>query len=130
LAPDITAGVIAGKITCLTYRHPVRPKLFEDSTIFVGIALMAPRTPKNTAQAIDVKSRTITESSIPKGPSRNKKLMTIGKYPRIGIDCRRSMRGVSTRDATLFVAASIPKETPQTTEIIKVITIREIVLRV
>jgi hypothetical protein len=56
--------------------------------------------------------------------------MTIGKYPSIGIDCRRSMKGVRTNDATLFVAASIPKETPQTTEMTNVIVIREIVLKV
>ena len=129
-APDIIAGVIAGKITCLIYRHPVKPKLLADSTILVGIPLMAPRTPKNTAQAIDVKSKTITESSMPIGPNTNRKPMTIGKYPSIGMDCRRSMKGVRMKDATLFVAASMPKETPQRTEMKRVITIREMVLKV
>lgn len=52
-APEITAGVIAGRITCLTYRHPVKPKLRADSTRFVGMPLMAPNTPKNMAQAIE-----------------------------------------------------------------------------
>jgi len=94
------------------------------------MARTAPNTPKNMAQAIDVKSRTITESSMPQGPNANRKPITIGKYPSIGIDCSRSMKGVRTNDATLFVAASIPKETPQATEIKSVIIIREIVLRV
>ncbi len=89
-----------------------------------------PRTPKNIAQAIEVNKRTNTESSIPKDPRANRKPMTIGKYPRIGMDCRRSMNGVRINDATLFVAASMPNETPQTTETTSVSAIREIVLRV
>jgi len=129
-APEITAGVMAGRITCLIYRHPVKPKLRADSTRFVGIPLMAPNTPKNIAQAMDVKSKTITESSIPNGPMANRKPITIGKYPSMGIDCRRSMKGVRTSDAHLFVAANMPKETPQATEIKSVIMILETVLNV
>lgn len=129
-APATTAGVIAGNITCLIYRHPVKPKLRADSTMFVGIPLMAPRTPKKIAQAIEVKSKNITESSIPKGPNANRKPMTIGKYPSIGIDCKRSMTGVSMRDNTLFVEANIPKDTPQRIEIKRVITILDTVLKV
>jgi len=112
------------------YRHPVKPKLRAESTMFVGIPLIAPRTPKKIAQAMEVKSKTITESSMPRGPNANRKPMTIGKYPSIGMDCKRSMKGVSIRDATLFVAASIPKETPQRMEIKRVITILETVLKV
>jgi hypothetical protein len=91
---------------------------------------MAPRTPKNMAHAIDVKSKITTESSMPKGPSTNRKLMTIGKYPKIGTDCKRSMKGVRIIEAALFVAASIPKETPHATDIKSVITIRKTVLKV
>jgi hypothetical protein len=54
----------------------------------------------------------------------------MGKYPSMGMDCRRSINGVRTIEATLFVAARMPKKTPQTTEITSVITIREIVLNV
>ena len=129
-APEITAGVIAGQITCLMYRHPVRPKLLEDSTTFVGIPRIAPKTPKNIAQAIDVNSSAMTESSMPKGPIANRKPITIGKYPRMGIDCRRSINGVKINDAHLFVAANMPKETPQTTEASNVMPMREIVLKV
>jgi hypothetical protein len=82
------------------------------------------------AQAMDVKSKTITESSTPRGPNVNRKPITIGKYPRIGTDCSRSMNGVRTSDATLFVAASMPKDTPQRTDRTNVIVIRETVLRV
>ena len=46
----------------------------------------------------------------------------------MGIDCRRSMKGVRISEATLFVAASMPKETPQITEISSVIVILEVVL--
>jgi hypothetical protein len=112
------------------YRHPVKPKLFEDSTTFVGIPRMAPSTPKKMAHAIDVKSRTMTESSMPKGPKAKRNPITIGKYPSIGIDCKRSMKGVRINDAHLFVAASMPKETPQTTERMRVITILDTVLKV
>ena len=129
-APEMTAGVIAGKTTCRMYRHPVRPKLFEDSVTFTGIPLMAPTTPKNIAQAIEVKSKIITENSIPNGPMANRKPMTMGKYPKIGIDCKRSINGVRMSEAILFVAASIPKDTPQSTEIESVITIRATVLNV
>ena len=129
-APETTDGVIAGNMTCLTYFHPVRPKLREDSATFVGIPRIAPSTPKKMAQAIEVKSSTITDNSMPKGPRANRKPMTIGKYPSIGIDCRRSMKGVRISDAHLFVAASMPNETPQTTDTSSVIAIRETVLRV
>jgi hypothetical protein len=129
-APETTAGVIAGKTTCLIYRHPVKPKLRDDSTTFVGIPRMAPNTPKKIAHAIDVKSKIITDSSMPSGPNANRKPMTIGKYPSIGIDCNRSMNGVRISDAHLFVAANIPKETPQAIEIKSVITIRKTVLKV
>jgi hypothetical protein len=54
----------------------------------------------------------------------------MGKYPSMGMDCRRSINGVKTNEATLFVAASMPNETPQITEITSVMTIREIVLNV
>jgi hypothetical protein len=91
---------------------------------------IAPSTPKKIAHAIEVKSKTITENSTPNGPNANRKPMTIGKYPRIGIDCSRSMKGVRISDATLFVAASMPNVTPQTTEIKSVITMREMVLKV
>jgi hypothetical protein len=40
------------------------------------------------------------------------------------------MNGVRINEAILFVAANIPKETPQTTEIMRVNDIREIVLKV
>ncbi len=40
------------------------------------------------------------------------------------------MRGVRINDAILFVAANMPKETPQTKETINVMTMREIVLKV
>jgi hypothetical protein len=40
------------------------------------------------------------------------------------------MKGVRISDAHLFVAANMPKETPHTTEIKSVITIRETVLKV
>lgn len=40
------------------------------------------------------------------------------------------MKGVRISDAHLFVAASMPKETPQATETTSVIPIREIVLNV
>jgi hypothetical protein len=56
--------------------------------------------------------------------------MTIGKYPSIGTDCRRSINGVSIKEAILFVAARIPNETPQSTEIARVIMMRETVLKV
>jgi hypothetical protein len=112
------------------YRHPVKPKLLEDSTTFAGILRTAPNTPKKMAQAIDVKSKTITESSMPKGPSANRKPITIGKYPRIGMDCSKSMKGVRTSDANLFVEANMPKETPQITEAIRVIRILAMVLKV
>jgi hypothetical protein len=56
--------------------------------------------------------------------------MTIGKYPSIGIDCRRSIIGVSIKEAILFVAARMPNETPQSTEIARVIRMRETVLKV
>ena len=78
-APETNAGVIAGNMTCLVYRHPVRPKLRADSTIFTGMPRTAPNTPKKIAQAIDVKSRTITESSTPNGPNANRNPMTMGK---------------------------------------------------
>jgi hypothetical protein len=91
---------------------------------------MAPNTPKKIAHAIDVKSKIITDSSMPSGPNANRKPMTIGKYPSIGIDCNRSMNGVRISDAHLFVAANMPKETPHTTEIKSVIIIRETVLKV
>ena len=129
-APEITAGVIAGNTTCLMYRHPVKPKLCADSTTFVGMPRTAPKTPKKMAHAIDVKSKIITDSSMPNGPNANRKPMTIGKYPSIGIDCNRSMKGVRVSDAHLFVAANMPKETPQAIEINSVITIRETVLKV
>jgi len=129
-APETTAGVIAGKTTCLMYRHPVKPKLWADSTMFVGIPRMAPTTPKKMAHAIDVKSKIITDNSMPNGPNANRKPMTIGKYPSIGIDCNRSMKGVRISDAHLFVAANMPKEIPQTTEIKSVIVMRETVLKV
>src|SRR4030066_953683 len=129
-APEITAGVIAGKITWRTFCHPVRPKLFEVSVTVEGIPLMAPITPKNIAQAIEVKSKTMTENSMPRGPKAKRKPMTMGKYPKIGTDCKRSMNGVKMSEAILFVAASIPKDTPQSTESASVITIRVIVLRV
>ena len=129
-APATTAGVIAGNITCLMYRHPVNPKLCADSATFVGIPRIAPNTPKKIAHAMDVKSRIITESSMPKEPNVNRKPMTIGKYPSIGMDCKRSMKGVRISDATLFVAANMPKETPQRIEIKSVIMIRETVLKV
>jgi len=54
----------------------------------------------------------------------------MGKYPRMGIDWRRSMKGVTINDAHLLVAANMPKETPQMTEAINVMPMREIVLRV
>jgi hypothetical protein len=60
----------------------------------------------------------------------NRKPMTMGKYPKIGIDCKRSINGVKMSEAILFVAASIPKDTPQSTEIKSVITIRATVLNV
>ena len=129
-APETTAGAIAGNITCLMYRHPVKPKLRPDSATFVGIPRMAPNTPKKIAHAMEVKSKTMTESSMPNGPSANRKPMTIGKYPSIGIDCKRSMKGVRIRDATLFVAANMPKETPQAIETRRVIIIRKTVLKV
>jgi len=78
---------------------------------------------------MDVKSNTIAAISMPNGIV-NRKLKTTGKYPSIGIDCKRSMKGVRTRDAILFVAANMPKETPQATEIKSVITMRETVLKV
>jgi hypothetical protein len=78
-APEITAGVIAGNRTCLTYFHPDKPKLFEDSTTLAGIARIAPNTAKKIAQAIDVNSKTRTEISTPRGPNANRKLITIGK---------------------------------------------------
>lgn len=40
------------------------------------------------------------------------------------------MKGVRTNDATLFVAASTPKETPHATETASVMRIREIVANV
>lgn len=40
------------------------------------------------------------------------------------------MKGVRIRDAHLFVAARMPKDTPQRSEIASVIVIREIVLMV
>jgi hypothetical protein len=79
---------------------------------------------------MDVKSKIMTDNSIPNGPIANRKPITIGKYPSIGIDCNRSMKGVRIRDAHLFVAANMPKETPHATEIKSVITIRETVLKV
>jgi hypothetical protein len=129
-APETTAGVIAGKITCLTYRHPVKPKLRADSATFVGIPRTAPNTPKKIAQAMDVKSKMITDNSMPHGPNKNRKPITIGKYPSIGIDCKRSMKGVRMSDAHLFVAANMPKEIPQATEIKSVIVILKTVLKV
>lgn len=129
-APDTTEGVIAGNTTCLMYRHPFKPKLRDDSATFVGIPRMAPSTPKKIAHAIDVKRRTITESSMPSGPSANRKPMTMGKYPNMGIDCRRSMKGVKISEAILLVEANIPKETPQITDTASVIAMRETVLKV
>ena len=129
-APEITAGVTAGNITCRMRRHPVNPKLRADSATFAGIPRIAPTTPKNIDQAIDVKSNIMTDSSIPKGPRAKRKAMTIGKYPSIGTDCNRSINGVSSMEAILFVAASMPKETPQSVEIARVKIIREIVLKV
>jgi hypothetical protein len=129
-APEITAGVIAGRTTCLVWRHPVSPKLLEDSATFEGIALTAPITPKKIAQAIEVKSKIMTEDSIPSGPKANRKPITMGKYPKMGIDCKRSMKGVRMREAILFVAASIPKVTPQRTESANVIAMRAMVLNV
>ena len=128
-APETTAGAIAGNITCLTYFHPVKPKLRAESATFAGMPRIAPKTPKKIAQAMDVKSNTIAAISMPNGIV-NRKLKTTGKYPSIGIDCKRSMKGVRTRDAILFVAANMPKETPQATEIKSVITMRETVLKV
>jgi hypothetical protein len=90
----------------------------------------APSTPKKMAHAIDVKSSTMTENSMPRGPKANRKLITIGKYPRIGIDCSRSIRGVRISEAVLFVAAIMPKDTPQAIEIKSVIIIRVTVLKV
>jgi hypothetical protein len=119
-APEITAGVIAGKTTWRTYRHPVRPKLFDDSVTFTGIPLMAPTTPKKIAHAIEVKSKTMTENSIPSGPKAKRKPMTTGKYPKIGTDCKRSINGVKTSEAILFVAANIPKDTPQSVMVLNV----------
>lgn len=127
-APETTAGPIAGNMTCLMYRHPVKPKLREDSVTLVGIPRIAPSTPKKMAQAMEVKSKTITASSMPNGPIANRKPMTIGKYPSIGMDCKRSMNGVRIKEAIRFVAASMPNETPQTTEISSVIVIRKTVL--
>jgi hypothetical protein len=40
------------------------------------------------------------------------------------------MKGVKTSEATLFVAARIPKDTPQSTESASVITMRATVLKV
>ena len=128
-APETTAGAIAGNITCLTHFHPVKPKLRAESATFAGMPRIAPKTPKKIAQAMDVKSNTIAAISMPNGIV-NRKLKTTGKYPSIGIDCKRSMKGVRTRDAILFVAANMPKETPQATEIKSVITMRETVLKV
>ncbi len=89
--------------------------------------LTAPKTPKKIAQAMDVKSRMMTENSMPKGPRAKRKPMTTGKYPSIGMDWSKSMKGVTISDANLFVAASIPKESPQATEIRRVIMILETV---
>jgi ribosomal protein L30E len=80
------------------------------------------------AHAIDVKSKIITDNSMPNGPNANRKPMTMGKYPSMGIDCNKSIKGVRISDAHLFVAANMPKETPQATEIKSVIAILEIVL--
>ena len=129
-APEMTAGVIAGSITCLTRSHPFKPKLSADSATLAGIERMAPRTPKKIAHAIDVKSRTITDNSMPSGPITNKEPITIGKYPSIGMDCSKSIIGVRISEAVLLVAANIPKETPHATDNSKVITIRETVLNV
>ena len=129
-APETIAGAIAGRITCLTYRHPVRPKPRADSATFVGMPRTAPKTPKKMAHAIEVKSNTITDSSMPKEPDVIRKPITIGKYPRMGIDCKRSMKGVRMYEATLFVAANMPKETPQAIESNSVIVMRETVLNV
>lgn len=128
-APETTAGVIAGNMTCLTYFHPVKPKLCAESATFAGMPRMAPKTPKKIAHAIDVKSNTITAISMPNGIV-NRKLRTTGKYPSIGIDCSRSTTGVMINEAILFVAANIPKETPQATEIKRVNKMRETVLKV
>jgi hypothetical protein len=128
-APETIAGAVAGNTTCLMYFHPLRPKLFAESATFAGMPRTAPNTPKNIAQAIDVKSNTTTASSMPNG-SANRKPMTMGKYPRIGIDCNRSMKGVMTSEATLFVAHSMPKETPQAIEIRSVTVILKTVLKV
>jgi len=56
--------------------------------------------------------------------------MTIGKYPSIGMDCKRSIKGVRIKEAALFVAANMPKETPQAIEIRRVTKIRKTVLKV
>jgi hypothetical protein len=48
----------------------------------------------------------------------------------MGTDWRRSINGVSNSEAVLFVAARIPNETPQTTEMARVTSMREIVLKV
>ena len=48
----------------------------------------------------------------------------------MGTDWRRSINGVSNSEAVLFVAARIPNETPQTTEMARVMSMREIVLNV
>ena len=45
--------------------------------------------------------------------SVNRKPITIGKYPSIEIDCKRSMKGVRVSDAALFVAANVPNNTPK-----------------
>jgi hypothetical protein len=48
----------------------------------------------------------------------------------MGTDCSRSIIGVSIKEAILFVAARMPNETPQSTEIARVMIMREIVLKV
>lgn len=48
----------------------------------------------------------------------------------MGMDCSRSIMGMSIMEAVLFVEASIPNGTPQATDIPKVKDIRTRVLKV
>jgi len=67
---------------------------------------------------------------MPKLPKEKRNAMTTGKYPSIGMDCKRSMKGTRTMDATRLVAASIPKNTPQRMEMMRVVIILPTVLNV
>ena len=94
---------------------------------------MAPSTPKNMAQAMDVKRSIIAESSIASWLPLNidiRKTMTAGKYPSMGMDCNRSMNGMRIREAILLVEARMPKPMPQTREIARVSVILMSVLKV